>query len=164
MLRLFFNRNSLFPKLAFWGALFTSVLFFWGDGWARLSPGQKFLWALCLFQILFAKAVDLYPWYPKDARGPGIGLQFQKAMIPVSYLWFSLILWLWFKPLTGLLILYNLLFLPMGAVACILIHFHRKDPDRQDPNGLSGAIQKPFLSTSTKPLLPKKEREAGLIS
>ena len=144
MLRLFFNRNSIFVQLAFWGAMVLTLLYFWGDDWLFLSGWQRGLLIACLVQILFAKAVELYPWYPRGSSGPGIGLQFQKAIVPVSYLWLSLLLWMEWKPLTFVLVLYNLLLFPMGAVACILIYFHRKDPDRSDPNFLSGSRPNPL--------------------
>jgi len=158
MLRLFFHRNSLFVHLAFWGGLLLTVLYLWGNGWALLRGWQRLLFIACLSQILFAKLVDLYPWYPKTSAGPGIGLQFQKAIVPVSYLWLSLALWMWVKPITAILIAYNLLLLPIGAVACILIYFHRLDPDRNDPNPLSGSPPPHFPSITTK--LPEK---AGVV-
>lgn len=138
MLRLFFNRNSLWVKAAFWGGAFLTFLFFYQGRFSPLPILPKIFFLLFLLQILFAKAVDLYPWYPKGALGPGIALQFQKAIVPVSYLWtFGMALFFW-KASTFLLILLNLFLLPMGAVACILIHFHRKDPDPSQPNILSG--------------------------
>jgi len=145
MLRLFFNRNSLFVKTAFWGAALLTVIFFLRGGWEGLSASQRLLFLTALAQILFAKAVDLYPWYPKEARGPGIQLQFHKAIVPVSYLWLSLILLIWAYPHPLFLLAYNILFLPMGMVACILIYFHFRDPDRAQPNPL-GSLHKGALT------------------
>jgi hypothetical protein len=164
MLRLFFHRNSLFMQLTFWAALALTLLYFWRSGWALLSAWQRFLFVACLFQILFSKVLVLYPWYPKTSAGPGIGLQFQKAIVPVSYLWLSLILWMWIKPMSAVLIAYNLLLLPMGAVACILIYFHRLDPDRNDPNPLSGSRPLLLPKSLTTPGLSKKAADPRPVS
>ncbi|MFO1518750.1 MAG: hypothetical protein U1F57_03655 [bacterium] len=137
MLRLFFNRNSLWVKAAFWGGAFLTFLFFYQGRFSPLPILPKIFFLLFLLQILFAKAVDLYPWYPKGALGPGIALQFQKAIVP-GLLYLDLLGGRPWKASTFLLILLNLFLLPMGAVACILIHFHRKDPDPSQPNILSG--------------------------
>jgi hypothetical protein len=162
MLRLFFNRNSLFVRFAFWGAFGLTLVFFLDLGWVVLDGVQRILWLACLVQISFAKAVELYPWYPKENPGPGIRLQFQKAMVPVSYLWLSLTILLWWKPLTAFLLLYNALLFPMGAVACILIYFHRKDPERKSPNSLSGLDPHPPLPSGMRVASSQKEPSPGL--
>src|SRR4030095_3590224 len=145
MLKLFFHRNSLLVKGAFWIAGFLTAAFIYTGDFSSLTLAQKILFALLLIQVAFAKAVEIYPWYPKEALGPGIRLQFQKAIVPVAYLWLSALLFLWLKPLTLLLALFNLLLFPMGVVASILIHFHRMDPDPSEPNILSSA-KPPSLS------------------
>jgi hypothetical protein len=139
MLKLFFNRDSLIVKACFWGAALLTFLFLRRGGWEALHLSEKILFGFLIFQIFFAKAVEIYPWYPKEALGPGIRLQFQKAIVPVSYLWLAFILLEWIKPLKVWLVSFNLLLLPMGIVACILIYFHRMDPDSSRPNVLSGA-------------------------
>jgi len=138
MLKLFFNRKSLLVQVAFWGAAVLTAVFIVKGGWASMTLSQKVLLGLVLAQVAFAKGVCLYPWYPKDAAGPGIRLQFDKALVPVAYLWLASSVFLWLKPLTLLLALFNLLLLPIGVVACVLIRFHGKDPDPSQPNLLSG--------------------------
>lgn len=141
MLKLFFHRNSLFVKIAYWSAFTLTVLYFFKGRLEFLSLIEKIFLFLFLFQILFAQIVEIYPWYPKGAKGPGIRLQFQKAIVPASYIWLVLIIFIWMNVLIIPLIFFNILMLPISIVACILIYFHCIDPDPSSPNELSGGYQ-----------------------
>jgi hypothetical protein len=152
MLRLFFHRESFFVKIAYWSGASLTLLFFLQHHFQSLTLAQKIFFILFLAQTLYAQAVELYPWYPKGAAGPGIRLQFQKALVPVSYIWLTILLSLWIKPLTLLLIIFNALLLPVSTVACILIYFHCKDPDPSCPNVLSG-LKKSFSTTPKSSVL-----------
>jgi hypothetical protein len=151
MLKLLFNRNSLIVKACFWGAALLTAGFLYRGGWMGLTLIQKILFGLMTIQVIFAKAVEIFPWYPKDAPGPGISLQFQKAIVPVAYLWVFAAIFMWLRPMTFVLFLFNLLLLPMGIVACILIHFHRKDSDPSRPNFLSGSPERTMLQAPEEP-------------
>lgn len=115
----------------------TISLFYQGT-FQRLSPLQKGFALAFLIQVAFAYGVKIYPWYPKNAAGPGIGLQFQKALVPIAYLWPLFLLNLTYFPSTFLLGFFAFILLPITAVAFILIYFHWKDPDPSRPNLLSG--------------------------
>jgi len=104
----------------------------------RLSPLQAGFALAFLIQVAFAYGVKIYPWYPKKAAGPGIGLQFQKALVPIAYSWPLFLLTLTYVPSTFLLGFFTFILLPITAVAFILIYFHWKDPDPSQPNILSG--------------------------
>ncbi len=138
MLRLFFNRNSPIMKSFYWLGALLSLLFLWQGHWSLLNTSQKVLLGLFWLQVLFAQALLFYPFYPKNAPGPGITLQFQKALVPIAYLWPSAMILLWLQPLAILMILFNVLILPISSVACILIYFYSIDPERQNTNVLTG--------------------------
>ncbi len=138
MLPLFFNRKSIVMRALFGIAAFLTFLYFYKGRFYFLTPIQEGLFYFSLFQVFFNTAILFYPWYPKNSRGLGITLQFQKAFVPVAYLWAVFMIGIWIKPVTFLLILYNLLLLPMGIVACILIYLYIRDPGRQTVNLLSG--------------------------
>ncbi len=138
MLRFFFNRNSPVMKSFYWLGALLSLLFLWQGHWTLLNGVQKILLGLFWLQVLFAQALVLYPFYPKDAPGPGITLQFKKALVPIAYIWPSAMTLIYFKPFSVFLILFNLLLLPISSVACILIYFYIIDPERQNTNILTG--------------------------
>lgn len=143
MLKTFFHRNSLFVKLAYAGGLILTFIFLLQKKLELFSGFQQILFFFFLFQLLFAQILVIYPWYPKEAKGPGIKLQFQKAMVPISYFWLVLMPLLFLKVISFPLIFFNLLMLPISVVACILIYLHRLDPDPSSPNELSGGYQHP---------------------
>lgn len=138
MLRLFFNRNSPIMKGVYWLGALLSLLFLWQGHWALLSTTQQILLTLSWLQVLFAQVLVIYPFYPKNAKGPGITLQFQKALVPIAYLWPTFMILIWFKPWICFLILFNILLLPITSVACILLYFYCIDPERQNTNVLTG--------------------------
>lgn len=115
-----------------------SLLYLWQGHWLSLTSFQKGLLVFFWFQVLFAQALVLYPFYPSNARGPGITLQFQKALVPIAYLWPSFMLLIWNKAYTFLLLLFDLFLLPISTVACILIYFYSIDPQRKNTNELTG--------------------------
>lgn len=138
MLKLFFNRNSPIMKGFYLLGALLSLFFLWQGHWQDLTSLQKIFLALFWLQVIFAQALVLYPFYPSKARGPGIRLQFQKALVPIAYIWPSFMILIWIKVYTGLLILFNVLLLPITAVACILIYFYSIDPERKNTNELTG--------------------------
>lgn len=138
MLKLFFNRNSPTMKGFYLLGAVLSLVFLWQGHWSPLSSLQKSLLALFWLQVIFAQALVLYPFYPSNARGPGIRLQFQKALVPIAYIWPSFMILIWIKSYTGFLILFNVLLLPITTVACILIYFYCIDPERKNTNELTG--------------------------
>ncbi len=138
MLKLFFHRDSLFVKLSFGLALASTALYFFTSNFFALTTLQKTGFLFFMFQVFFAKLIQLYPWYPKNAKGPGIRLQFDKAWVPVSCLWLFQISLLWMTTVTWVIWLLAILLVPITGTACILIFFHWRDPDPSDPNVLSG--------------------------
>lgn len=138
MLQFFFNRNSPVMKSFYWLGALLSILYLWQGHWQALDQVKKAL--LCLFwlQVLYAQALVLYPFYPKNAPGPGIQLQFQKALVPIAYIWPSFMILLWLFPHQIILILFNVLLLPITSVACILLYFYCIDPKRRQTNELTG--------------------------
>lgn len=125
-------------KSFYWSGALLTFFFIYQGHWNPLTLLQQILLGLFLAQVLFAQALVLYPLYPKDAAGPGIQLQFQKALVPIAYIWPSFMILLWLKPFTWILLGFNLLLVPISAVACILLYFHSIDPDPSHPNELSG--------------------------
>lgn len=122
----------------YWLGALLSILYLWQGHWQTLGPLQKGLLLLFWFQVLYAQALVLYPFYPKNAPGPGIQLQFQKALVPIAYLWPSFMILIWFKNYSFFFIIFNLLMLPISAVACILVYFYCLDPERRQTNLLTG--------------------------
>jgi len=120
------------------GALLTFLYFYQGR-WSLLPILQKSLLVFFLAQVIYAQFLVLYPFYPSEARGPGIQLQFQKALVPIAYIWPLTMILLWIKPFTAFFFLMNLLLIPMSGVASILLYFHYRDPDPSSPNELSGS-------------------------
>ncbi len=139
MLRLFFHRESRFVTFNLWFCTF--CLFYLFIFTSSLSfhsfTYQVFLFSF-LLQVAFARGVELYPWYPKNAPGIGIRLQFQKALVLVSYFWLLQTISLIFFPSFTILLILDFLLLPITISACILIFFHFKDPDPSRPNILTG--------------------------
>lgn len=138
MLRVFFNRNSPVMKSFYWLGALLSILYLWQGHWQDSNNTQKILLILFWLQVLYAQALVLYPFYPKNAPGPGISLQFQKALVPIAYLWPAGMILFWFFSSTAFLILFNLLLLPITTVAFILLYFYWKDPERHQVNELTG--------------------------
>ncbi len=138
MLRLFFHRDSVIMKSLFFASFVGTILLFYQGAFQRLSNLQTILASVFLLQVGFAYFVKIYPWYPKNAAGPGITLQFQKALVPIAYLWPLFLLTTLYYPSAILLGFWSFFLLPITAVAFILIYFHWKDPDPSQPNLLSG--------------------------
>ncbi len=150
MLKTFFHRNSPYVKIAYIGGLILTFIFLYQKRVETFSSFQTAAFFLFLLQLLFAQTLVIYPWYPKEAKGPGIRLQFQKAMVPASYCWLVMLILFFLKIYTVPLLLFNFLMLPISVVACILIYFHRLDPDPSSPNELSGGYQHPSNSSEIR--------------
>ncbi len=125
-------------KSFYWLGALLSILYLWQGHWQDLNKAQKILLSFFWLQVLYAQALVLYPFYPKNAPGPGITLQFQKALVPIAYLWPSFMILLFWIPHTALLLIFNLLLVPVSSVACILLYFYALDPDRKNTNVLTG--------------------------
>lgn len=138
MLRFFFNRNSPVMKGFYGLGALLSLYFLYQGHWQGLNGLQQCLLGIFWFQVLFAQGLVWFPFYPASAPGPGIKLQFQKALVPIAYLWPSFMLLMLWWPHTALLLLFDFLLLPISAVACILIYFYCIDPQRLETNVLTG--------------------------
>ena len=137
MLKLFFNRKSWIVKtLLLISGVFTLYLLF-KMNWKNTSFLYQGAFFLFLFQILLALGVEKYPWYPSQSPGPGISLQFQKALVPIAYIWPFFILNIYLSSFFFLLFL-NILLFPITFFSGALIYFHLKDEDPSPPNLLSG--------------------------
>ena len=138
MLKLLFNRESILVKVAFYLGLLLMAFFFYQGQFQVLSLIEKILFIFFLLQVLFSKAMQLYPWYPSSTRGPGIRFQFDREMVPVSYILGIGFLLLQFPFVKTTLFFLNLLLLPISLVACIIGYLHYQD-DLKEPNILSGS-------------------------
>ncbi|MBF0493091.1 MAG: hypothetical protein HQM15_09965 [Deltaproteobacteria bacterium] len=138
MLKLFFNRKSWIVKLLFFCSAGLSLYFFIKTDWRAWSLIRKSGLFLFFFQVFFAFGVEKYPWYPQDSLGPGIGLQFQKALVPIAYIWPLFLIGLYEFSSPPLFYIFNLLLLPITLTSSVLIFFHFTDDDSSPPNLLSG--------------------------
>ncbi len=138
MLKLLFNRNSWIVKLLFFVSAVLSLYFFMSVDWQSWTTLQKLALFFFFFQTFFSLGVEKYPWYPKNAPGPGIKLQFHKALVPIAYIWPLFLLIVLNSQPTLLLYFFNIILFPITLTNSLLIALHFKDEDPSPPNYLSG--------------------------
>lgn len=121
------------------GWLFTAYHLYRLSGeWASRGAltGISFL-VFCAFSLV-ATAVRLIPWYKKQDRGHGIEEHFAKTWVPVAYLLpITNLVYFFVEKSWPFLLLVSFMLLTIQTVNCILIYFHRRDPDLTAPSFFS---------------------------
>ena len=134
MLHFFFNRYSpivrLMEFIGITGVAFASWKLFAG----RLSLFQSVLLIIVLIEYLFLRFCMMRRWHPSASRSHGIGLQFEKALVPAGYI-LAVMMWLFvLTKSTVLLATAASLLAVIAHVNFILLYLHFKDRDRTPVN------------------------------
>lgn len=136
-LKFFFNRHSgvviilnvIGWVLNLWHLYHLSAQ--WGE--RGLFTGVTFL--IYIFLCFLITLIRFIPWYPREHKGYGIELHFEKTLVPAGYTMVvtNIIYFLW-RSCWPFLLFSILLFLIIQSVNCILIYFHTKDKDPTPPS------------------------------
>jgi Ca2+/Na+ antiporter len=137
MLRFFFHRYSpmvrLMELIGFAGIVFVSWQFFAG----RLSILESIFLILILIGYLFLRFCTMRRWYKAVSRSHGIGLQFEKAMVPSGYI-LAVMMWLFvILKSPAILAIVAFLLAVIAHVNIILLALHFKDRDKTPVNSFS---------------------------
>lgn len=137
MLKIFFNRYSPVVRLMEFIGLVGIAFVSWQLFAGRLSILESIFLILILIEYLFLRFCMMWRWYPDVPRSCGIGLQFEKAMVPAGYI-LAIMLWL-FMLVKSSAILAVVVFLlaVITHVNIILLYLHFKDRDRTTVNSFS---------------------------
>lgn len=98
-----------------------------------LFTGVTFL--IYIFFCFLITLARLIPWYPREHKGYGIELHFEKTLVPVGYIMVltNVIYFFWNSCWPFLLFIIFLLTV-IQSVNFILIYFHFKDKDPTPPS------------------------------
>ena len=137
MLTFFFHRHCFMVRLmefiGFAGIAFASWQFFAG----RLSVLESILLIIILIEYLFLRFCMLRRWYKTLSSSHGIGLQFEKAMVPTAYI-LAVMMWIFvILKSPAILAIAAFLLAVIAHVNIILIVLHFKDRDRTTVNSFS---------------------------
>jgi len=106
--------------------------------WKVFHSNMVMLWKIFLIIIaveyLFVRFCSIWRWYDIKDRSFGIGLQFEKALVPTGYILTIASLWFLLKPSIIPLIIACALFVLIIHVNVILLSLHFKDDDKTPAN------------------------------
>ena len=127
MLRFWFHRDSLFPRLLEILGAVVSVLILKQE--LPHPDLATWLYLLLWLNILFVLGCDWKNWYAPEDRSLGIAVHFRKARIPTAYL-LAITSPLYAAGMRYSIVVPALVFMvAIVAVNGILIHFHHHDKD-----------------------------------